>query len=247
VGQVIDVKVLKLDRERGKISLGVKQTKPDPWTLAEQNYEIGSLVDGTVTHLTNFGAFVELEEGLEGLVHVSDLSWDKRIDHPREVVNVGDRVTVKVLGVDSAEKKMALGLKQTQPDPWVKLMDQHRVGDTITGEVQEITNFGVFVNLAPGIDGLVHVSELDNEYVPHPEKVTSVGETIEARIVEIDEDRRRVRLSVKQLKEQEEKRKPPKKEEPPPAQQSSEDQEILMRDFIGEKVREQLRREFTNH
>ena len=245
VGQEIQVKVLKLDRDRGKISLGLKQTQPDPWSVAEEKYKVGSEVVGKITHLTNFGAFVEIEKGLEGLIHISDLSWDKRISHPKEVVYVGQEVKVKVLDINSKEKRMALGLKQTQPDPWQKLVETYKVGDVVTGKVQEITNFGVFVNLLPGIDGLIHVSELDSEYVHHPEKVTSVGEEIKAEIVEIDPEKRRVRLSVRKLKEREEKEKK-KEEKEDKTSVSEEDEGVVIGDFIREDIREKLKQRFSS-
>jgi len=242
LNQEIEVKVLKLDRDKGKISLGLKQTRPDPWSLVEEKYEVGLMIAGKVTHLTNFGAFVEIEEGLEGLIHISDLSWDKRISHPKEVVYVGQTLRVKILEINAKEKRVALGLKQTQPDPWQKLMEKYKVGDVVSGKVQEITNFGVFVNLAPGIDGLIHVSELDNEYVHHPEKITSVGEKIRAEIVEIDPEKRRIRLSVKKLKEKEEKGK---EKLTSPAVSSDEDEGVVIGDFIKEEIREKLRQGFS--
>lgn len=241
INQEIKVKVLKLDREKGKISLGLKQTRPDPWTVVEGKYQVGSIVAGKVTHLTNFGAFVEIEEGLEGLIHISDLSWDKRISHPKEVVYVGQNVKVKILDINAKEKRIALGLKQTEPDPWQKLTEKYDVGDIISGKVQEITNFGVFVNLAPGIDGLIHISELDSDYVHHPEKITSVGETIRAEIVEIDSEKRRIRLSVKKLKEKEEK----EKEETASPLPGGEDDGIVIGDFIKDEIREKLRQGFS--
>jgi len=243
IGEEVNVKVLKLDRDRGKISLGLKQTRPDPWSIVEEKYKVGSQVSGKVTHLTNFGAFVEIEEGLEGLIHISDLSWDKRISHPKEVVYVGQEVNVKILGINPKEKRMALGLKQTQPDPWQKLMESYKVGDVISGKVQEITNFGVFVNLLPGIDGLIHVSELDSEYVHHPQKVTSVGEKIRAEIVEIDPEKRRVRLSIKRLREKEEKDK--KKQEKEGPSLPEENEEVVIGDFIREDIRKKLKQEFS--
>jgi len=233
-GDVVKVKVLKLDKEKTKISLGIKQTKPDPWSTVKQKYQIGSLAEGKITHLTNFGVFVEIEKGLEGLIHISDLSWDKRISHPNEVVQVGKIVKVKILEIKDTEKRMALGLKQIQPDPWEKLLEDYQTGDTVSGIVQEITNFGVFVNLAPGIDGLIHVSELDSEYVHHPDKVTSVGEKISAEIVEIDKEKRRIRLSVRQLKEKVNKINAP----------SSNDEDVVMGDFIGEKIKKKLKQGF---
>ena len=239
LNEEIEVKVLKLDKDKGKISLGLKQTKPDPWSVVEEKYKVGSQVSGKVTHLTNFGAFVEIEKGLEGLIHISDLSWDKRISHPKEVVYVGQLVNVKVLDINAKEKRMALGLKQTQPDPWQSLMEKYKVGDVISGKVEEITNFGVFVNLAPGIDGLIHVSELDSEYVHHPEKITSVGEYIKAEIVEINPEKRRIRLSVKKLKEREEKEKEQKEENSIP-ESIEKDEEVVIGDFIKEDIRKKL-------
>lgn len=243
VGEEIQTKVLKLDRDKEKVSLGLKQTKPDPWSVVEEKYRVGSEVEGKITHLTNFGAFVEVEEGLEGLIHISDLSWDKRISHPKEAVYVGQTVNVKILNINPKEKRMALGLKQTQPDPWKRLTEKYKVGNVISGKVQEITNFGVFVNLLPSIDGLIHVSELDNEYVQHPGKVASIGEEIKAEIVEIDPKKRRIRLSVKRLREKEGKKK--KKEEPEDQPQAStEEDEVVIGDFVREDVREKLKQEF---
>ncbi|RLE13630.1 30S ribosomal protein S1 [Candidatus Aerophobetes bacterium] len=244
LGQEIQVKVLKLDKDKGKISLGLKQTIPDPWSIVEEKYKVGSEVTGKVTHLTNFGAFVEIEKGLEGLIHISDLSWDKRISHPKEVVYVGQEVNVKILDINPKDKRMALGLKQTQPDPWQMLAEKYKVGDIISGKVQEITNFGVFVNLLPGIDGLIHISELDSEYVHHPERVTSVGEEIRAEIVEIDPEKRRIRLSVKRLKEKVKKEREKEEKEKQTSASSQDDEGIVIGDFIREDVRKKLKQEF---
>jgi len=187
---------------------------------------------------------VEIEKGLEGLIHISDLSWDKRISHPKEVVYVGQEVNVKILDINPKDKRMALGLKQTQPDPWQMLAEKYKVGDIISGKVQEITNFGVFVNLLPGIDGLIHISELDSEYVHHPEKVTSVGEEIRAEIVEIDPEKRRIRLSVKRLKEKVKKEREKEEKEKQTSASSQDDEGIVIGDFIREDVRKKLKQEF---
>lgn len=236
VGQKIRVQVLKLDREKRKISLGLKQTKPDPWTLAEEKYRIGSNVVGKVTHLTNFGAFVEIEEGLEGLLHVSDISWDRRIAHPKEVLVTGKKAEVKILDIDVKKKRISLGLKQTEPDPWKKLLEEYGVGDKVSGKVEQITNFGVFVNLAPGVDGFIHISELDKEYISHPEIITSVGSQIEARIVEIDREKRRIRLSIRQLKE--------RKDREETGSLSPKEDEVVIGDFVEEKIKEKLKGNF---
>jgi len=256
-GDKLKLKVLKLDREKGKISLGLKQTRPDPWKEVEKKYEIGSIVSGRVTHLTDFGAFVEIEKELEGLIHISDLSWDKRVEHPKEILGEEKEVEVKVLNIDTKKRKISLGLKQTKPDPWKELIQEHKVGDMISGKVQQVTNFGVFVNLAPGIDGMIHVSELDEQYVSHPEKIALVGDNIEAQIVEIDREKRRIRLSVRRLMQT--KRKKRKEEEvrkggkrTPPRKKkgsitilpSSEKDGIVIGDFIGEETKEKLRKNF---
>ena len=234
VGQKIKVRVLKLDIEKRRISLGLKQTKPDPWTLAEKKYQIGSNVVGKVTHLTNFGAFLEIEEGLEGLLHVSDISWDRRIAHPREVLAKGKKTEVKILDVDVKKRRISLGLKQTEPDPWKKLLGEYGVGDKVSGRVEQITNFGVFVNFAPGVDGLIHISELDKEYTSHPETVTSVGSQIEAKIVEIDTEKRRIRLSIRQLREREDKKEKADYFAP-------KEDEVVIGDFVEEKIKEKLK------
>ncbi len=245
VGEEIKVMVLKLDKDKGKISLGLKQTVPDPWSIVEEKYQVGSEVMGKVTHLTNFGTFVEVEKGLEGLIHISDLSWNKRISHPKEIVCIGQEISAKILDINSKEKRMALGLKQTQPDPWQKLVEKYKVGDAIEGKVQEITDFGVFVNLLPGIDGLVHISELDNDYVHHPKKITSIGEQIKAEIVEIDLEKRRIRLSAKKLKKRENEVKKREKKEIPSPISSKEDQGVVIGDFIRKEMQEKLRQEFS--
>jgi len=244
VGDKIKVKVLKLNKEKGKISLGLKQTKPNPWTQVEKKYSVGSQIEGTVTHLTDFGAFVEIEEGLEGLIHISDFSWDRRIGHPGEVLREGERVKVKILSIDAKEKRMALGLKQVKPDPWEELLREHKVGDVISGKVEEITDFGVFVNLAPGIDGFIHVSELDEEYVPHPSKIASVGDEIKAQIIEIDEEKRRIRLSMRQLRKREKEEEKREKKEINQLFPPQDDEGVMLRDFIEEKVKEKLKKNF---
>lgn len=255
-GDKLKLKVLKLDKEKGKISLGLKQTEPDPWNEVEKKYEMGSIVSGKVTDLTDFGAFVEIEKGVEGLIHLSDLSWDKRIGHPKEILGKEKKVEVKVLNIDTKKRKISLGLKQTKPDPWKELLEKHKVGDMISGKVQQITNFGVFVNLAPGIDGMIHVSELDEEYVPHPEKIALVGDDIKAEIVEIDREKRRIRLSVRRLMERKRKgqreeikkegqrKRPRKRRESASIFSSSGKDGIVIGDFIEEKIKEQLRRSF---
>jgi len=254
LGDKVEVKVLKMDKEKRKISLGLKQTKPDPWTQVQKKYQIGEQVVGKVTHLTNFGAFVEIEEGLEGLIHVSDLSWDKRIGHPKEVLRKEEKVEVKILDINAEKKKIALGLKQIKPNPWEKLLQEYKVGDLISGRVQQITNFGVFINLAPGIDGLIHVSELDKEYVSHPDTGVTVGNEVTTEIVGIDREKRRIRLSLRQPKKKGKQKEGMKKRKEEKKEKVSIEEidnlnlfgedAIVMGDFIEEKVKEKLKRSF---
>ncbi len=207
LGEKIEVAILKLDKDKRKISLGLKQTQPDPWSDVEKKYKLGSKIKGKVTHLTSFGAFVEVEKGLEGLIHISDLTWDKYVQHPQEILREEEVVEVKILDIDIEKRKISLGLKQTQPEPWEKLLKECKKGDIVSGKVQEVTNFGIFVNLIPGVDGFIHISELSKEYVPDPKKIISVGEEIKAKVINIDLEKKRIRLSVKEIELEEERKR----------------------------------------
>jgi small subunit ribosomal protein S1 len=200
VGEKVKVVVLKYDAQRERVSLGMKQILPDPWTRAAENYPLGARVKGKVVSVTDYGAFVEVEKGVEGLIHVSEMSWSKRTVHPSKVVNPGDAVDVQVLGVDEANRRISLGLKQTEPNPWRALGEQHPVGTQVKGKVKSITDFGLFVELEPGIDGLVHISDLSwTKKLRHPSEVAKKGEEIEAVVLGIDVENERVSLGVKQL------------------------------------------------
>ena len=200
VGEKVKVVVLKYDQGRERVSLGMKQIMPDPWTKATENYPVGARLRGKVVSVTDYGAFVELEKGVEGLIHVSEMSWSKRAVHPSKVVNVGDMVEVQVLGVDEGNRRISLGLKQTEPNPWEALADIHPIGSTIKGKVKSITDFGVFVEIEPGIDGLVHISDLSwTKKVRHPSEVYKKGDEVEAVVLGIEVEHERVSLGVKQL------------------------------------------------
>lgn len=242
LGEKIEVVILKLDKDKRKISLGLKQIQPDPWNDAEKKYKIGSKIKGKVTHLTNFGAFVEVEKGLEGLIHISDLTWDKYVQHPQEILQEGDIVEAKVLDIDTEKRKMSLGLKQTQPEPWEKLLKECKKGDIVSGKVQEVTNFGIFVNLIPGVDGFIHISELSKEYVPDPKKIISVGEEIKAKVINIDSEKKRIRLSVKEI-ELEEERKKREEEEKGKKKQEIKKPEIEKQEETKEKTKKEIKRE----
>ncbi len=200
-GQTVKVVVLKYDEEHDRISLGMKQLKDDPWlTIAERLFP-GSRAHGRVVSLTDYGAFVELEDGVEGLVHVSEMSWTKRISHPSQVLNVGDEVDVLVLALDPANRRISLGLKQVMPNPWETLAVEHPVGTTVRGKVTSITDFGAFVNVAEGIDGLIHVSDMHwTRKVKHPSDILKKGDEVEAVVLQIDVANERLSLGLKQLR-----------------------------------------------
>jgi small subunit ribosomal protein S1 len=200
VGDKVKVVVLKYDHQRERVSLGMKQILPDPWTKVSETYPPGTRVNGKVVSVTDYGAFVELEKGVEGLIHVSEMSWSKRAVHPSKVVNPGDSVEVQVLGVDEGNRRISLGLKQTEPNPWQALAEQHPVGTHVKGKVKSITDFGVFVEIEPGIDGLVHISDLSwTKKIRHPSEIAKKGDEIEAVVLGIDVENERVSLGVKQL------------------------------------------------
>jgi small subunit ribosomal protein S1 len=200
VGDTVEVKVLKVNPETRKISLGMKQLQPDPWTVAAQKYNIGDRIRGTVARITDFGAFVNLEPGIDGLVHISEMSWAKKLRHPRDIVSVGDAVEVVVLGVNAAEKRISLGLKQALGDPWEEAERKHPIGSLIEGPVTNITNFGAFVDLGSGVEGMVHVGDITHEKrLEHPKDVLKQGQIVKAQVLEFDRDKRRIRLGMKQL------------------------------------------------
>jgi small subunit ribosomal protein S1 len=200
VGDKVRVVVLKYDSARERVSLGMKQIMADPWSRVSEGYPVGARFRGKVVSVTDYGAFVELEKGIEGLIHVSEMTWSKRVVHPSKVVNVGDMVEVQVLGVDEANRRISLGLKQTEPNPWEALSGRHPIGSTIHGKVKSITDFGVFVEIEPGIDGLVHISDLSwTKKVRHPSEVYKKGDEVDAIVLGIEIDNERVSLGVKQL------------------------------------------------
>ena len=199
VGDEINVKILKYDREKERVSLGFKQLSPDPWSLVRQVYPSGARVIGKVVNLTDYGAFVELEPGVEGLIHVSEMSWSKRVKHPSKVLAVGQDVEALVLEVDMDNRRISLGLKQTEPDPWTTLAERYAIGSVIAGRVRNLTDFGAFIEVEEGIDGLVHVSDISTRRIKHPSEVLKKGERVEAVILNIDTENHRLSLGIKQL------------------------------------------------
>jgi len=196
----IDVVVLGINKEKQEISLGMKQTQENPWDRVAERYPPGSDVQGTVRNLTNYGAFIEIEEGIDGLLHVSDMSWTRKISHPNEIVEKGQSISCKVLSVDQDRRRIALGLKQLNEDPWARdIPSKYEPGQLITGTVTKITNFGVFVGLEDGLEGLLHISELADHKVEDPEEIVKVGEQIEVKILRVDPDERKIGLSRKRV------------------------------------------------
>ncbi len=200
VGDQIQVKVLKFDAEKQRVSLGFKQLTPDPWLDAEHRYPVGAHVKGRVISVTDYGAFVELEQGIEGLVHVSEMTWSKRMKHPSKLVNVHDEVECVVLSVNPTERRISLGMRQLAANPWDSLIDKYPVGATVEGRVRNLTDFGAFIEIEEGIDGLVHVSNLSwTKRVKHPSEVLKKGDRVKAVVLAIDSEKRRLSLGVKQL------------------------------------------------
>ena len=200
VGDKMDVVVLKYDREKQKVSLGIKQKTEDPWLAASQKYSVGSRVSGKVVSLTDYGAFIELERGIEGLIHVSEMSWTQRVKHPSKVVAVGDIVEAQVLAVDPAGKRISLGMKQIEPNPWHSIGDRYPVGAEVEGKVKTVTEFGAFIGLEEGIDGLIHISDLSwTKHVKHPSELLKKGQKTKAIVLSIDAQKERISLGLKQL------------------------------------------------
>jgi small subunit ribosomal protein S1 len=202
IGQALDVKVLDIDWDRERISLGLKQLLPYPWTEIDRKYPIGVRVRGKVVSITNYGAFIELEKGVEGLVHISEMSWTRNVRHPSKLVTIGDEIEAVVLKVDSEEEKISLGMKQIDEDPWLSLPMKHPTGTRLTGKVRNLTTFGAFVEIEPGIDGLVHVSDMSwTRRVEHPSEIVQKGQDLEVLILDIDAENKRISLGMKQLED----------------------------------------------
>jgi len=202
IGDKIKVMVLSFDRENERVSLGLKQLVADPWTNAEQKYPVDTHVKGRVVSLTDYGAFVEIEEGVEGLIHVSEMSWTKKIRHPSKILNVGDEVAAIVLSINPDNKRISLGMKQLEPNPWDVIAEKYPVGTTIAGKIKNITDFGVFIGIDEGIDGLVHISDISwTKRVKHPSEVFKKGQEVEAIVLNIDKENERFSLGIKQLEQ----------------------------------------------
>ncbi|MCA1945304.1 MAG: 30S ribosomal protein S1 [Desulfovibrio sp.] len=207
-GDEVEVVILGVDPDKKRISLGMKQVRPNPWDLVAERYPEGAVIEGAIKNITEFGIFIGIEDGIDGLIHVSDISWTKKIRHPEELFKVGDLVQAKVLTVDKENEKFTLGIKQLHEDPWTNVPDSYPVGSTVNGVVTNITDFGLFVEVEEGIEGLVHVSEISNKKIKSPAEMFKEGDTIQARVIHVSADERRLGLSIKALKDEEERKKP---------------------------------------
>ena len=200
IGDQVEVVVLHFDRETGRVSLGYKQKSSDPWAVVDERYPVGAKAQGRVVSLTNYGAFVELEPGVEGLVHVSEMSWTRRVRHPSKLVNVGDMVDVMVLDVNKATKRISLGMKQVEADPWATIDERYKPGERVEGKVRNLTDFGAFVELEPGVDGLLHISDMSwTRNIGHPSEILKKGQSIDTQILNVDRDNKRISLGLKQI------------------------------------------------
>ena len=197
LGQEVEAVVLGVNKEEQKISLGVRQLEPNPWDEIEHKYMIGKQVKGIVRNMTAYGAFVELEEGIDGMIHVSDLSWTRKINHPSEILKKGDEVEAVVIDIDKSNQRISLGIKQLETDPWKEIDQKYKIGDLVTGKVSKLASFGAFIHLADDIDGLVHISQLSEEHVAKVKDILKVGQDVEARVIKVDKTERRIGLSIK--------------------------------------------------
>ena len=202
VGETISVKILNIDLERERVSLGMKQLTQDPWSVASENYPVESRITGRVVSLTDYGAFVELEEGIEGLIHVSEMSWTRKVRHPSKVVSVGDEVQAVVLDIKPESRRISLGMKQVVPNPWDVISEKYPVGTTIEGKIKNITDFGLFIGIDEGIDGLVHISDISwTKRIKHPSEIFKKGDTVQAIVLDIEKGQERFSLGIKQLQD----------------------------------------------
>ena len=206
IGDVVEAVVLDLDVARKRISLGLKQTEPNPWSLIEEKYPNGTVIEGKIKNVTDFGIFIGIDEGIDGLVHISDISWTQKIKHPAEVYKKGQMVKAVVLSIDKENERFSLGIKQLEPDPWENVPKKYRRGQVVKGVVTNVTDFGIFLEIEKGVEGLIHVSEISKDKVDNLKDFAKVDDELEVLIISIDKRKRKIGLSIRDLKEVEEQR-----------------------------------------
>ena len=231
-GDLVEVQVLGVDETNRRISLGLKQTEPNPWEELVERHPVGTHVKGKVKSITDFGVFVEIDAGIDGLVHISDLSWTKKIRHPSEVCKKGDELEAVVLGIDVENERVSLGVKQLTPDPWHTVAERYPLNTRVHGRVSSVADFGVFVEIEEGIEGLIHISQLSNERVDKPSSLYKVGDELDALVVQLDPKERRIGLSIKALKQHEE-----REEMQAYLKREHEAQRFSMEDILNEELR----------
>jgi len=202
IGDIVEVIVLDVDKERKRISLGMKQTEPNPWLIIENKYEVGSKISGRVRNITDFGAFVELEEGIDGLIHISDMSWTQRVKHPSDLLKKGEKVDAIILNIDSKNERLSLGLKQLTPNPWMEVPHKYPIGSDCECKVVKLIDNGVIVSLEEGIDGYIHISEISEEEISSPRDVLKIDDIIRAKVIRLDPENKKIGLSVRAFEKQ---------------------------------------------
>ena len=201
IGDSVEAIVLNINKDKEEISLSIKQVEKNPWTNIEEKYPPGITIKGRVRNLTNYGAFIEIDEGIDGLLHISDMSWSKKVTHPSEIIKKGDKIEVKILSVDKDKKRVSLGIKQLTDDPWKKeIPEKYSVGDIVKGKVTKLTDFGAFIDMGNGLEGLLHISEVSGEKIKTLESVLSIGQELDVKIVKIEPEVRKIGLSLKGVK-----------------------------------------------
>jgi small subunit ribosomal protein S1 len=201
IGEDVEAIVLDLDKDSRKISLGLRQKEPNPWEVLQAKYPVGSKIKGKVRNMTSYGAFVEIENDIDGMIHVSDMSWTRKINNPNELLKAGDEVEAVILDINADQQRISLGLKQAEVDPWANINELYKVGDIVKGNVTKITAFGAFVELSNKIDGLIHISQISKDHVEKVKDVLTVGGEVEARVIKVDTEERRIGLSIKAVSE----------------------------------------------
>ncbi len=232
VGDEADVVILDVDEDSRRISLGMKQTEPNPWRLIADKYEEGNIITGRVRNLTDFGAFVEVGEGIDGLIHISDMSWTERVEHPSEVLQKGEEVEVAVLSVDAERQRLSLGLKQLGPNVWDEYAEEHEQGEEVEGTITKLTNFGAFLDLGGGIEGLIHVSEISDRHIKDPADEFKVGDSLKVKILKIDTETKKISLSAKELEAPRAEREPEIETPSEPLTQYQQDGKVSLGDVV---------------